>query len=258
MSESYKAQLLDFALIDEPVPLDGTQECKGVMNLEGITWGLHFGIGPIYTQHVRNHGMVILRQPEQRLLSAWNNDYHSWPFDSYGRKPHNISEFALAVGGCSTKMMARPGGPDVRDPMFLVDLSGGACGDPVRPTEEESARAIDSLREGFPFVGILEQYDLSICLLHAMYGGTCRQIELEVAHSDVSVNKSQALSLATSASAKASTHVSSWYDTSVLDGWVDEVDGALYTEGKRIFEQLLELYGLNDAVCQQICWGQAQ
>jgi len=39
----------------------------------------HSGIGSTYDQYAKGHGLRILRQPEQRILSAWGYAYHSWP-----------------------------------------------------------------------------------------------------------------------------------------------------------------------------------
>jgi len=267
MSESSKSILFDPYFFEAPIYWDPqnppNKECQGIMDVEDYKFGAHRGIGPIYSEHVRNHGMVILRQPEQRILSAWNDDYHSWPWDSYdGRAPQNVSEFVSAVSGCATKMLTRAGSDDIP----ASDSSGGACGDPIPPSEEEIARAIDRLQEGFPFVGILEEYDLSICLLHKMYGGTCKGVELQETHvtevqsnvsaQNIAVNSTRGVSLATTASVRASTRVSSEYDTSVLNGWVDKADRAIYIEGQRIFAQLLERYGVSEAACQT-CWEHA-
>merc|ERR1719346_762493 len=55
------------------------------------------------------------------------------------------------------------------------------CGKPYedccRPDVVPDTRtALDRL-DGFKFVGLTEQWDLSICLFHAMFGGECLQNE---------------------------------------------------------------------------------
>lgn len=214
------------------------EECpRGVEDLRdtGIFYAAHSGIGRIYEQHVRGHGMVILRQPEQRLLSAWYDNQHSWPQALYGRLADNISEFASVLGGCMTKMMTRDQVSKFGGHTYEQGLS--ACGDPVVPSAEESALAMSHLREGFIFVGILEEYDLSVCLLHKMYGGECSGIELITTH-------------------EGSSSSSSEYDTSILNGWVDAVDRAFYAQGQRIFQENLKLHGVNEDACQP-CWAAA-
>jgi len=221
-------------------------ECQGDLGdlrsvgyYPGYNFGDHSGIGSIYSQYVKGHGTVILRQPEQRLLSAWNDDYHSWPFLFFQRDPNDVAEFASVVGGCVTKMMTRSQisyghGTSLHDDPVKMLENVSACGDPHTVTTEEVGQAVSQLREGFIFVGILEQYDLSMCLLHAMFGGQCNSLELENTHS--------------------SSNTSSYYDTSVLDGWVDINDGIVYAEGKRIFEQNLKLYGVTEESCSESCY----
>merc|ERR1712176_727939 len=39
----------------------------------------HSGIGSNFSLYYKGHGAIFLRQPEQRLASAYNYHYHSWP-----------------------------------------------------------------------------------------------------------------------------------------------------------------------------------
>jgi len=211
---SYEARDL---LINTPVQLQTyhyfEEECPGdIADLRtlGYQFGDHSAIGPIYSHHVQGHGMVILRQPEQRLLSAWSDALHSWPWAYFRRDPKDLAEFASVVGGCMAKMMTRSSissghGTSTRDdaPSLKGRLSEGvsSCGDPNPVTAEELYGAVSQL-QGFAFVGILENYSLSICLFHAMFGGNCHQEELLETHSSYSSNTSE-------------------YDTSVLQGWTD-------------------------------------
>lgn len=209
-------------------------ECPGdVSDLRflGRLFGDHSGMGSVYLDSVKGHGMIILRQPEQRLMSAWKDDYHSFPINLLGRYPYDIREFARYVSACATKMFTRS---QVSAGQRFDQLS--ACGDPNPISEEESNLAITRLREGFIFVGLVEKYEISICLLHAMFGGECTYVEMGESHSNSN---------------------SSWYDTSALEGWQDVFDRRLYTEAQTIFNNNLELYGVNDVSCQT-CWAQAR
>ncbi|CAK8992389.1 unnamed protein product [Durusdinium trenchii] len=78
-------------------------------------------------------------------------------------------------------------------------------------------RAVKRLREGFAFVGLTEEWDLSICLFHTMFGGPCHSSEFHNAR------KSHHLKNADGS-----------YDTSVLQGYQDEIDGLVYAEGLRM------------------------
>jgi len=211
------------------------EQCSGDiadLRLLGLIFGDHSGIGLIYSQHVQGRGMVILRQPEQRLLSAYSDSHHSWPLACLGRDPTDEVEFASVVGGCMTKMMTRS------SVSYGYGTSAGnvkqgvsSCGDPNPVTAEELTRAVSQL-QGFAFVGLLENYSLSICLFHAMFGGDCHQQELDLTHSS---NISE-------------------YDTSVLQGWTDVDDRILYAEGRRMFLGHLELYSVTDTSCVTTCY----
>jgi len=243
MSEQARSLLMDVSRVEDSI-LDLLNEINTTFQDEcaddvadlrkaGVVFGDHSGIDKFYLDSVKGHGLIMLRQPEQRLISGWNFYYHSFPKVTLGRDPYDIQEYATSVSGCATKMLVR----DQVDTYFHDEqpTTISACGDPYPISEEESNRAITRLREGFLFVGILEEYDLSICLLHTMFGGECTPVELTTGHS---------------------TSNTSWYDTSMLEGWQDEYDGRLYAEGQKIFHKNLELYGVNDSSCQA-CWAQA-
>lgn len=243
MSEAASIKLRNKSLLSESIAkLDFNtaieDECPGdVADLRdlGPNFADHSGIGSFFLDSVKGHGMIFLRQPEQRLISAWNDEYHSWPTSLLGRDPYNINEFASFVSGCATKMLTRH---QVSDGLGHNPGMESACGDPRPISEEESNLAITRLRKGFIFVGLIEKYDLSICLLHAMFGGECSDLELAMGHSE---------------SSRANN---SWYDTSMLQGWKDVYDGRLYAEAQAIFQASLESYRVTNAFCQE-CWAQA-
>ena len=238
MSNSTRANLTD-ELLASTAPVGDLvragmwieDECPGDItdfrNL-GIGWGDHSGIGSIY-ESIKGEAMIILRQPEQRLISAYYNFQNSWPTYLLGREANDILEFASVVGGCATKMLTRS------QTASKASHYTSACGDPHCISEQESQVAIARLREGFAFVGTIERYDVSVCLLHAMFGGECTSLELGNSHS-----KSNG----------------SLYDTSELQGWQDVYDRALYAEAQTILEKNIGLYGVTDASCQA-CWAAA-
>lgn len=41
----------------------------------------HTGFGP-FADSLRGHGVTVLRQPEQRLISGWHHRFHSYPHKS--------------------------------------------------------------------------------------------------------------------------------------------------------------------------------
>ena len=89
--------------------------------------------------------------------------------------------------------------------------------------------ALERLREGLAFVGLQEEWSLSICLFHAKFGGPCRKLEFL----DTRPGKSGA----------------STYDTTILNGWVDEMDRPVYAEAIKIFKGDLEKFGVSHEKC---------
>lgn len=205
--------------------------CPGSFSFDGDV-ATHSGIGSIYESVVKGHGLIMLRQPEQRILSGYyhriRNEPHSWPLWHYGRSPKNATEYAKVVSGCAVKILTRRGYA-IAQSHYSVDAP---CGHPtLAVTHEETQIAIHRLRAGFIFVGITEDWDMSICLFHMMVGGAC--------HSSEFVNSNP-----------GNRSSGGQYETSVLDGFTDIFDGALYEEAKRIYAENLQKYGVSASTCE--------
>ena len=117
----------------------------------------------------------------------------SWPFDW---EPANVLQYAHAVAGCSVKMLTRDGVSSWENNVTI-------CGDPRPVTSDEIDLAVERLNTGFAFVGILEEWDLSICLLHAKFGGPCASYELEEGHTTSGIQ---------AATAQVCTTPANWVD----------------------------------------------
>merc|ERR1719343_1103894 len=111
------------------------------------------------------------------------------------------------------------------------------CGDLEPATPAEVVLAKQRLREGFVFVGLTDEWDLSVCLLHAVFGGECLSSDFYN-------------------SRPGTNHSDDGYDTSVLMGYTDAPDGALYAEATVLFSEQLQRYGLSLDACQP-CFQQA-
>jgi len=144
-------------------------------------------------------------------------------------------EFAKVVSGCAVRMLVR----DVASPAGNETTQPSACGSPEPASGAETNLAKERLRESFVYVGITEEWDLSICLLHAVFGGDC------LASDFVDSNPGQ-----------ASNTSSSMYDISVLEGYQDLHDGAVYAEARAIFQEQMQRYGVSQETCQP-CFQQA-
>jgi len=204
--------------------------CPGSFSTEGrIRFNDHSGIGGIYASSVKGHGVIMLRQPEQRIMSAYYNGQHSWPLQFYDRPAVDPLEFAQVVSGCAVRTLTREG-------TSAGTLEGGASGDETPCSSLKPASAAEvtlakqRLREGFVFVGLVEEWDLSMCLLHAVFGGRC------LASDFLDTNPGP-----TSSQEK--------YNVSDLMGFTDAADGALYTEASVVFSELLQRYGMSYDAC---------
>jgi len=210
------------------VPVE--QKCPGSFSSEGrYSFIDHSGIGGMYQSVVKGHGIIMLRQPEHRLLSAYYDLQHSWPWWYYKRPARDALEFAQVVSGCSVRMLTREGkasGWEHKEP--------NPCGGPQPATAAEVTLAKKRLREGFVFVGLSDEWALTICLLHAVFGGNCQE-------SDIINTRSGSVSS---------------YNISELMGFQDVADGALYEEASSLFAGELQRYGLSYEACQP-CFQQA-
>ena len=108
--------------------------------------------------------LTLLRDPRQRLVSAWNNNKHSYGATGGHRKlieaAQTLQEFVKVDGiaGCQTKMVL-----------------GYSCSGKLALTaaQLEGAKAI--VEKQFAFVGLTGSFNASICLFHHMFGGVPRE-----------------------------------------------------------------------------------
>lgn len=214
--------------------LEATAACPSVMTSlfpEGSDRGFcgHALLGVTYEQ-TSGHIVAMFRQPEQRILSSYYGTKEDGSFGAGGwvspQPPSSALEFALAAQGCMAKVLAR------------AQTTGGITGtDPCAPpavSSEEVALAKARVREGFAFVGLTDLWDMSICLFHAKFGGAC--LASDVANIHPGPNSS-----------------AEPYDPSVLEGFKDEADGAVYDTAYSVFLEDLERFGLSDVACAQLC-----
>jgi len=202
----------------------------------------HFGhaaIGSLYATSVKGHGVIFLRQPEQRLISAYYDRQHSWPLGL--PLATSVRQFAEVEAGCVVRMLTQDGAGTVD--LAAGGFRGGPCGGPYGPSNPSSADialAKRRLIEGFVFVGLTEEWDLAICLMHAMFGGACHAAEFSNMHPGAN-----------------SSGTGELYDTAELGGFRDVVDGVLYEDAQAIFAAETKQYGVSSSSCAP-CFAQAQ
>ena len=169
----------------------------------------------------KGHLVALFRQPEQRLLSAWNDDE-----ELFRASPNVItrcSDEKMTAELSMEEFIHRWASWETRQ------LIGKSLGD---LSEDDTLKAIKRLEEGFAFVGIQEEWELSICLFHAKFGGKCLPVDFEDTRPS------------------GNTSTSSTYNTSILNGWVDEADGKVYARAKEIFRSDLLKYGISHDTCK--------
>mmetsp|Transcript_78280 Transcript_78280/g.181622 ORF Transcript_78280/g.181622 Transcript_78280/m.181622 type:complete len:186 (-) Transcript_78280:68-625(-) len=168
----------------------------------------------------------MLRQPEQRLMSGFTMNAHSWPrlFP-----PANAREYAEVIQGCTVRMLTRPG-------FTPEDVCGGRVGG--LPTESEVRLAVERVRSDFAFVGLTDRWALSMCLGHRMFGGACHRSDFV----DTRVTRGKE---------DIEMHATpDPYNVTALRGFRDPYDGQVYAAGLEVFHDELQRYGASLEACQ--------
>ena len=187
----------------------------------------------------KGHLVGMFRNPDQRILSGYHDDANNFAaftediFDLHLRgalgedlkdmPKRPLSEFAETWKGGMTYQL-------VTEHPTTLTL------DPRRPgvTLRDAAEAARRVREGFAFVGLTEEWDLSVCLFHKMFGGACHAFEFE--------------NTRPSYEGKSADQD---YNTSELQGWHDDIDEAIYAAASEVFHQNLILFKASPGTCQE-------
>jgi len=182
-------------------------------------WGNHAGItADNYETQYKGHAIMMIRQPEQRILSEAHHHFNGWYLPDL---PKSLLEYASVLAGCYVKLLTRDSFPSLT-----------VCGtNTSEPTQDEVQEALRRMREGFVFIGITEQWDLSACLFRAKFGGKC--LSSDFMNTRPGVNRT------------ART-----YDVQELEGFVDKHDRVIYAEALKIFNEELQIYNISNATCK--------
>jgi len=121
------------------------------------SWGNHIPWNRKYAPY----GVTLIRDPFDRLLSAFlfaGGHLDPAPRNTTALRKWwsgNITRYAQYIGalGCQTK-----------------EVAGNGCTEPLRITSSYVERAIEILQTDFKFVGLTEEYILSVKLYHKMFG----------------------------------------------------------------------------------------
>jgi len=194
--------------------------------------GNHRSITPISWSIWHGRFAGIFRQPESRSASAFNH---------FTGGIGDVRQYSMYTQGTVAKMLAGVDGLEVMNCSFLYnktfkyDCSSDACQECRTPATAHLPLALERLK-GFAFVGLMEQYALSVCLFHKMFGGECLPVEFVnmrkgVVHQDPKVLLEK------------------------LQGFEDSADRAVYDAVKQRFEADVLRFDVNKATCAKMCSG---
>eukprot|EP00927_Polykrikos_kofoidii_P075643 TRINITY_DN71_c0_g2_i4.p1 TRINITY_DN71_c0_g2~~TRINITY_DN71_c0_g2_i4.p1 ORF type:complete len:359 (-),score=53.55 TRINITY_DN71_c0_g2_i4:24-1100(-) len=105
----------------------------------------------------------MFRDPARRALSSWHY---------FAEGKGNLSQFAINIRGQQASMLSLGDAAEQRKLCEIRNLSTNCSNSEV----PNVTLAIERL-EGFAFIGLTEEFDLSICLFHLMFGGECFDVE---------------------------------------------------------------------------------
>ena len=188
--------------------------------------------------------VAMFRRPAQRLVSAFLDNMHTWGMPRAHKNllrarghPPTAAEFARhpGVAGCMAKMLAG------HDCGAVVELGGSL----VR-------RAVEVVRTGaVAFVGLTEEWDASVCLFHAVLGARTAPLRAEFRNFGHSRNRAKRSLTARNGACRLRASGGRCYDEllgggryneSVLDGFVDAADEAVYAEAVAVFRRQLDAF----------------
>jgi hypothetical protein len=115
----------------------------------------------------KGHMFSMFREPGSLATSSINY------FPKARKSGYSLKEYSERVWGTTTSMLT---GQTSDGLQCLGNPTRNRC--PwAKGKEPDVARAIRRL-DDFAFVGLTQEWSLSICLLHAQHGGKCRPVEL--------------------------------------------------------------------------------
>ncbi|KAG8462073.1 hypothetical protein KFE25_011523 [Diacronema lutheri] len=180
--------------------------------------------------------VTVLRQPEQRLLSGFHAGMHGWRERTRDAGPLT---YARKLQGCQVRFLTR---------------GGDQCDSREQPpTTAEVQRAIFLLKR-FQFVGIAEEWDLTICLWHRMFGGgrvapNGTALPWWGACNATQFRNTRPTGVPLAVDQAATLHAATARDVSVLGDFRDEADRRLYAIGRMLFQRRLAEFNVTHAAC---------
>ena len=165
-------------------------------------------------------GVTLLRDPKQRLMSSFHYRQVK-PYDRGQPVPTSLLEFDLWERGCVVKMLARSG--------------VNACGHSPPNNHSATLEEVDAAKgmlSRFLFVGLTDEYNLSLCLWHHRFGPRLAE-------------QSEFLNTRTG----PVRQLNGFYNISTLGD--DPYDGPLYEHARSLFWASFRRANLSQQTCDQ-------
>ena len=193
--------------------------------------GSHSAIDEASYRRFAGKFVGMFRSPRARAVSAFLWFRNAFPEST---RP-NASSYARRVIGTATRMVAGQAGG-----MDCGSAYGSCRPDAAAP---DIRLALKRLRHGFKFVGLTEEWPLSICLLHSLFGGRCHGVEFENARPS-----------------EASAHGNAYWGarlkaaaTTAVASVADPYDEQLYAAARQRFWSDVRAQGLSAGRCSELC-----
>jgi hypothetical protein len=204
------------------------------------------GHSPLTPTDMGNLGSVVamFREPSQRIISGYFNDLYGCT------KLQQKHECIINVNGsfvCEGDLRDE-NGRFVRNPSTISVfeygkcmenctanmLTGRACGTRGPVDVERAIEVVDELG----FVGITEEWNLSLCLWHARFGGRVLPAEL--------------MNVRPGPVTASLTESQKYDEIAMLKHWYPETDGHVVHAAEKRFWNDLDLHGIDRKSCQQM------
>ena len=208
---------------------------------------------PYVESRDRGHGVGLFRKPQQRIMSAFAAGLHH-----YGMKASDSIQMRDTVLEAARKndymgsLRAYVNWPGISSCQTKMILGYKCASDKPTLGSEDLRRAMDIVENDFLFVGITEDFDMSVCLFHAMLGGTVNPNEFKNSRPTSTnpffekIRKKIGVKSASSLKSMFQKSDEGLYDETPLTQihYVDPFDEALYAHVRHLFYERVAMFDL--------------
>ena len=225
-------------------PLDDWFKCSFWEKSRGNVGG-HEPIDEATYERFQGRFVGMFRKPERRAVSAYL--WYASEFYHEGLALPNASDYAYRLRGTAARMLSGQADGEVCNSGYRYDER---CPNNKQSLIPDMHTALKRLSDSFAFVGLTDQWALSICLFHAIFGGPCLPVEFENSRPTTSrTTRMPWLRNQTVEYERAFTTAVSDAVAAVADPW----DGAIFEAAEARFLKDVAAHGLTPERCEKIC-----